>query len=162
MGKLIMLAVLAIAGFSAYWFGFHKSPAYLAYLKWAQATRNGDCKTLQAMADGDAKKWVDGFCTPQGGMTVMGQAVPGMVAANMVSDLRNTPQGSMMRFGHELESEEEAADGTIQLKAVESVLNHPTAHFKPAPPSRQTLKLKQVGDDFKVLEYKDEPITEMK
>src|SRR5689334_6769948 len=113
MGKLILLLVLSAAGFAVYWFGFHKSPAYETYLRWTQATMDGDCQTLYSISEGDAKKWVDLFCTPQGGMTVMGQTIPGQTAANVVSDLRNSPQGALRGLKHELKDETEAADGTV-------------------------------------------------
>lgn len=155
MGKLILLLVLAAGGFAVYWFGFHKSPAYETYLKWTQATMEGDCKTLYSISDGDARKWVDFFCTPQGGMTIMGQVQPGMVAANMVSDLRNSPQGAMRGLRHEIQSEEEAADGTVSLRVVETVLERPSNFHKPAPPRQHDVKLKEVDGAWKILEFKD-------
>ncbi len=162
MGKIIGLVVALLLGFGIYRGCFYQSPSYLIYLKWAQAARDGDCSTLYALADGDAKKWVDSYCTPSGGMTIMGTVSPGVAAAAMVSELRNTPQGSMMHFHHELESEDEAADGTIQLSAIESVMARATAHFKPAGPHRQILKLKHEGETWKVLDYKDVEVPESK
>jgi hypothetical protein len=158
MGKWITVAVLGIGGFCIYWFGFHKSPAYLAYLQWTKATLEGDCKTLYGISDGDARKWVDFFCTAQGGMTIMGQVVPGQVAANIVSDLRNSPQGAMRGLDHELKSETEASDGTVDLEVVETVLERPSNFHKPAPPRQHNVKLKEVDGVWKVVDFKSKDL----
>src|SRR6185503_5636747 len=62
MGKLITLVILLGASFGIYRGCFYQSPAYKTYLQWTKATNEGDCKTLNAIADGEAKKWVDSFC----------------------------------------------------------------------------------------------------
>src|SRR6185295_3674841 len=108
MKKLIVGLVVLGVGFVFYRMTFYKSPAYKIYLQWTQATSTGDCKTLYALADGDAKKWVDGFCGASGAMTIMGKVIPGQSAAGIVAELSLTPQGVMRQVRHEVESEDEA------------------------------------------------------
>jgi hypothetical protein len=136
MGKLIALLVAAGVIFGVYRAYFYQSPAYLTYLKWTEAYHKGDCDTLNALADGDAKKWVDSFCTPTGGMTVMGAVAPAVSAAAMTRELALTPQGSSIRSIYKLQSEDENADGSVNLVAVESIANRPSNFFKPAPPAQ--------------------------
>jgi hypothetical protein len=157
MGKGIIFLLLAAAGFGVYWTNFHKSPAYLAYLQWTQATLAGNCNDLNSLAapDSAAKKWVDNFCGATGSMTVMGSVIPAASPAGMVADLHNTPMGSSIRLLHEIQSEEEAADGTVSLTVIETVGNPPTAHFKPAPPRRHDVKLKEINGAWKLLDFQE-------
>jgi hypothetical protein len=158
MGKLIALLVVLGGGFGIYWFGFHKSPAYLTNLQWVKATNEGDCKTLYAIADGEAKKWVDNFCGASGGMTVYGQVIPATSAAAMVADLKNTPQGAMQQIHHDLESEDEAADGTVSLSVVETVLGRHSNFSHPPPPRRHNVKVKETGGAWKIMEFTEKEI----
>lgn len=154
MGKLIALVVLLVAGFAIYWFNFHQSSAYKAYLNWTDAVHTGNCSVLQGMAEAQAKEWADNFCTPQGGMQVMGQTVPGRSAAQMVQDLASTPQGAMRVFRHEKVSEEAHGDA-VTLVVLEDAGGRPSNFSKPAPPVRQTLVMHAVGELWKVSEYKE-------
>ncbi len=154
MGKLIGLLILAGAGYGIYWFGFHKSPAYRTYLQWTKATNEGDCKTLYGISDGDAKKWVDGFCGASGGMTVFGRVIQPVSAAGMVSDLKNTPQGAIQQIHHDLQSEEEAPDGTVSLVVIETVLGRHSNFSHPPPPSRHEVKLREMDGAWKLVEFK--------
>lgn len=154
MGKLIAAAVLALAGFGIYWTAFHRSAAYNAYLTWTDAVHNGNCSILQGMAEGQAKEWADNFCTPVGGMTIMGQTVPGRSAAQMVQEMASTPAGAMRSFRHEKVSEESRGDAVV-LVVLEDAGGRPSNFSKPAPPVRQTLVLKEVGGAWKVSEYKE-------
>jgi hypothetical protein len=148
MGKLIAVLVILGIGFGIYRTTFYKSPAYKAYLQWCNATSTGDCKTLQAMSDGAAKKWVELFC---GG-------VKGFSAASMVADLSSTPAGAMRQFHHDLENEDEADDGTVSLRVVETVLGRNTNFNKLPPPRRHDVKLREMDGVWKVLEFNDEDI----
>lgn len=158
MGKLMALVMVLMTGFVVYWLGFHKSPAYETYLQWTTATNEGDCVKLYALAEGDAKKWVDGFCLPAGGVTVYGQAAPGISAAGLVAQLKNTPQGVMQQVKHEIESEDGNPDGTVSLVVIETVLGRHSNFSHPPPPRKQTLKLREVDGGWKVLEFKDQDL----
>lgn len=158
MGKIIGLLVILGAGFGIYRGCFYKSPAYETYLQWTKATNEGDCKTLYAIADGEAKKWVDSFCTSSPGLTVMGQTMSSPSAANMVSDLKNTPQGAMQQIHHELKDENEASDGIVSLTVVEEVLGRHSNFSHPPPPRQHDVKLKEEGGVWKVLEFKEKDI----
>ncbi|HUO59007.1 MAG TPA: hypothetical protein VMV05_12595 [bacterium] len=159
MRKAVALLTLLGGCWSVYWLGFHKSPAYKAYLQWTQATLDGDCKTLYLIADGPAKEWVDSFCGASGGLTVGGQPlVSSTSAAAMVAELRNTPAGAMKQLHHDLESEEEAPDGTVSLSVVETVLGRPSQFNKPPPPRRHKVKVKEEGGTWKLVEFKEEDI----
>jgi hypothetical protein len=153
MGKLITLVVLLAAGFGVYRGCFYQSPAYKTYLQWTKATNEGDCKTLNAIADGEAKKWVDGFCNGSPGITVMGHQMSVPSAAGMVADMKNTPQGAMQHFQHEIQSETEAADGTVSLSVIETVLARPSNFSKPAPPQKHDVKLKEIDGVWKIEEF---------
>ena len=153
MGKALVLFVLIACGYGVYWFSTHKSPAFKAYLSWSEAYHTGNCPVLQGMAEGSAKEWADNFCTPAGGMTVMGQSIPGRSAAQMVQEMNNSPAVAMQGFRHEVVSEVENG-GMVSLVVIESVLARPSNFSKPAPPKRQELKLKLSGDQWKVSEFK--------
>jgi hypothetical protein len=156
MGKLIVFAVLVAGGFAIYWTQFHQSPAYRTYLQWVKATNEGDCGTLNSLAEGKAKDWADGFCGAVGGMTVFGQSIPGRSAAQMVAELKNTPQGAMQVIKHALQSEASTADGQVSLVVIESVAGRPSNFNHPAPDHRHEVTLKQSGDLWKVTEFKDQ------
>jgi hypothetical protein len=158
MGKWIGLLVVLVLGFWVYWANFHKSPAYEAYLKWTQATMDGDCPTLYALSDGEAKKWVDSFCTGSAGMTILGQVTSSPSAASMVKELRATPQGAMRGLRRELEAETRAADGAVDLTVVESVAQRPSNFSKPAPPRRHWAKVRELGGVWKLVEFREEDV----
>lgn len=154
MGKLLTLFVVVLAAYGVYWFNTHKSPAFKAYLSWSEAYHTGNCSVLQGMAEGSAKEWADGFCTPAGGMTVMGQSIPGRSAAQLVQEMNSSPAVAMQGFRHEVVTESESG-GVVNLVVVESVIGRPSNFSKPAPPKRQDLRLKRSGDQWKVLEFKE-------
>ncbi|HVZ80730.1 MAG TPA: hypothetical protein VHE12_08025 [bacterium] len=158
MGKWIGIVAVLFGGFLLYWFEFHKSPAYLAYLQWTKATSEGDCKTLYSISDGDARKWVDFFCTPQGAMTIMGQVTGGMVAADEVRNIRLSPAGSMIGLQHEIKSENTADDGSVDLEVVETVLARPSNFSKPAPPRQHNVKLKEEDGVWKVVQFQSKDL----
>ena len=153
MGKLIALVILLGAGFGIYRGCFYQSPAYKTYLQWTKATNEGDCKTLYAISDGEAKKWVEKFCGGSPGITVMGQTMSVPSAASAVADLKNTPQGAMQHFQHEIQSETQAGDGTVSLSVIETVLARPSSFNKPAPPQKHDVKLKEIDGTWKILEF---------
>jgi hypothetical protein len=158
MGKWIVLLVVVTLGFIGYRSCFYKSPAYQAYLQWAAAIHEGDCKTLYALADAEAVKWVDTFCKPAGGFTAYGVTLTGRSAADMVQEMRGTPAGAMRGFRHELESEKEASDGTVDLSVIESVAARPSNFSKNAPPTRQSVKLRKTGEAWKVVGYSNKDL----
>ena len=152
MGKLItLLAVLGI-GYGVYWKMTHKSPAYIAYLQWEDATRRGDCKTLYSLAEGSAKAWVDNYCTPAGGMSIMGRTVSGRSAADLVAELNNTPQGAMSTWRHHMENEDTTADGTVSMVITASVAGR---GIQAAPPRRHEVLAKEIGGVWKLIEFKE-------
>lgn len=159
MGKWIAVLVIAGASFGVYWAKFHKSPAYKAYLQWVQATTEGDCNVLNALAEGKAKDWVTGFCTPGGGMTVYGTTIAGKSAAEMVKEMRLTPQGSALRLKHTLESETEADNGQVSLVVREHVIARPSNFSQPAPDRKHEVLLKEGASGWKVLEFKESDST---
>ena len=157
MGKLLTLLVVLGAGFGIYWTQFHKSAEYKTYLKWVDATVQGDCRTLTSMAEGKASDWVTSYCTPAGGMTIFGKTIAGRSAADMVQEMRNSPAG-YPSLRHHLESSTEAADGQMTLVITEQVLGRPSNFNKPPPDHKHTVILKPAGEDWKIVEFNDQEL----
>ncbi len=151
MGKLIMLALLAGGGWFAYQKFLYKSPALLAYSAYSEAFRYGKCDQLKAMVEEKAAAEVEEFCaTP----TFMGRQMPS--AAGMANDMANTPSGAMMRISRTAESETKDSGGEVTLKVVEKAGTlGPRDPALDTRPKRFTVRLRESGGSWKILEVQD-------
>jgi hypothetical protein len=154
MGKLTALLFFAGVGGWGYWHFLYQSPAYLTYIQFEEGLSNGDCALLYALVDEQAKEVVDKFCTDSGGMTVMGQTVRGRSAASMVAEMKDTPQGEMLRTKHDRQSEETGADGSVSLVVIETPLRRTVMTM--GAEERHEVKLKKLGEAWKIVAYKAE------
>src|SRR5262245_37015990 len=134
MKYLLIFLVIAAAAFYGWREHSKPSPAYQAYLKFEDATQHGDCSTLNALTEGQARAWVDNYC---GGR---------FSAASMVAELSGTPAGAMRSFSYTRESELEGADGTVSMVILGKVNERPSNFSKPRAPWRDTIKLKRNGE----------------
>lgn len=159
MGKLITLLVLAGLGFGIYWKVFHKSPAYLAYLKWEAATKEGNCAALNEISMGKAKEWVAEFCAEGSGMTVFGMTIKSKSPAQLVSEMGSSPGP---RFRRMVESETEAEDGTVSLVVYLIFPGNPGGAFKPPDPRKQMIKALPAEDgSWKITEFAESEAPEL-
>lgn len=152
MAKWIVLLVLAAAGGLVYRRYFYESPAYLTYVSFEEAAADGNCEALYALVEGDAKAWVDDYCTAGGGMKIMGQSTGTRSAASLVADLKGSPAGAELRTLHEPQSEESRDDGSVDLVVVEKQ-SHPKV-YQNSNSERHDVKLKKVGEAWKIVAYK--------
>ncbi len=141
MGKWIFVLILASGGGWAYWHFFYKSPAYLTYVAFEEAAADGDCDKLMTMVEGQAKEWIQDYCSPNGGK------------ASLVAGLKGTPEGKLLRSRHDLVSETVAQDGSIDLIFME-VSTYQGVRFQTPAPEKHEAKLKLVGEAWKLITYK--------
>lgn len=165
MTKWIVLAFIAgIAGFFYYY--DHKSPAYLAYLKFDRARLTGSCGALQPMVDGPAKAWLEGFCAGgSGGDVLAGMAALAYGTADSAYDhastaggLSNLHDAGGISMAHKKLSEDEASDGSITLEAlcfpVTTKTDRDTLKMLPST-HRHKVVLKPQGEGFVVTRFED-------
>ena len=151
--KLIVILAVALGGYWCYKTYFYKSETYKVYEQFIEAYGKGDCKGMYAVADGAAKEFVDQLCASHS-ITVYGVTSETPSAASQISDMAATPASAMMKVRREVESEESSADGAqVTLKVIEKVLGRRTALIRPRDPVRHTVKLKLVGENWKVMEF---------
>lgn len=161
--------LICLVGGIALFFYFydHKSPAYLAYLRFDHARLAGNCGELQKQVQGPAKAWLDAYCAGgSGGDALAGLAALGdggpdaaykyAVTAGGLSGLQDAASISLL---HKKVSEDEASDGVVSLVARVIPVNRnndggnrrlmPSVHL-------HHVKLQPVGEGFQVVDFADE------
>ena len=154
MGKYLALIAVLGSAYGVYRLSFYKSPAYQAYLQWAKAADAGDCATLQGMSESAAKKWADGFCSPEDSILVFGNTISGKSRAEILKDM-NATKISFDPPRHELQSENQADDGTVSLVVNESLSTRPSDFNKTPAPRRHDVMLKEINGAWKLMDFRE-------
>lgn len=145
MRTLIIIAVLAAAGYYGFQAVTAKSEAFVAFEKYKEWERNGNCGEMRNLveADSQAEASVGQLCAKVGGMS----------AAGLIADMNSTPGSAMRTFVFKVEKETTAAGGNEVVMTIKESVRGRNSAMNPLPPPRTyTVRAKKTGKVWKLVE----------
>jgi hypothetical protein len=137
MKKWLWILVIAGGIFYGYRTFIYEPPVLKIYENLMNAYVNGNCGVLRDLTDGQAREFVENFCTPH-------ELVAGVMGKSMAQIAAESASNSPWKVPLKIESESYSEDGNeVSLVILE----------KSTPPTRQATKMKKSGETWKVIEF---------
>ncbi|MBI5625486.1 MAG: hypothetical protein HY924_17035 [Elusimicrobia bacterium] len=143
MRTFVIIAVLGTVGYFGFKAATAESEAFVAFKKFMEWQRNGNCGEMRGLTEEQALQRVEELCAPVGRTS----------AASMIADLNSTPSGAMRSSVYKVEEEKKAAGGAeVTMVIKESVRGRSSAMNPLPPPRRHTVKARKSGSAWKLVE----------